>query len=70
MGKYYDYENPRDSIFMAEYVNIFEKHGFRQIDRISINQPSPEGGQHAVAVNSAKEGHRMEILARDLLIFG
>jgi len=70
MGKYYDYENPRDSIFMAEYVNIFEKHGFRQINRISINQPPPEGGQGRHAVNSAKEENRMEILARDLLIFG
>ena len=68
MGMYYDYENPRDSIFMAEYVKIFEKHGFRQVDRISINLPPPEGGQHAV--NSAKKEHRMEILARDLLIFG
>ncbi len=70
MGKYYDYENPRDGIFLAEYVNIFEKHDFRQIDRISINQPPPEGGQGRRAVNSAKEEHRMEILARDLIIFG
>lgn len=68
MGMYYDYENPRDSIFLAEYVNIFERHGFRQIDEISINQPPPEGGQHAVT--SAKEEHRMEVLKRDLIIFG
>lgn len=66
MSMYYDYENPKDSIFMAEYVNIFEKHGFREIDEISIDLPPPEGGQHAV--NSAKEGHRMEILKRDLII--
>lgn len=68
MGKYYDYGNPRDGIFLAEYVNIFEKHGFRQIDELSINLPPPEGGQHAVV--SAKKENRMEILKRDLIVFG
>ena len=68
MGKYYDYENPEDSIFLMDYSEIFKKHGFRQIDEISIDLPPPEGGQHAV--NSAKEGHRMEVLKRDLIIFG
>lgn len=66
MGKYYDYEKPEEGIFMTEYVNIFEKHGFRQIDEISINQTPPEGGQHAVG--QAKKKHRMEIIKRDLLI--
>ena len=67
MGKYYDYENPEDSIFLMDHSEIFKKHGFMQIDEISINLPPPEGGQHAV--NSAKEGHRMEVLKRDLIIF-
>lgn len=68
MGKYYDYKKPEDSIFLAEYVNIFEKHGFRQIDEISIDQhPPKEGGQHVV--NLAKGRRRMGILKRDLIFF-
>lgn len=68
MGKYYDYDNPEDGIFMADYVNIFEKHGFVQIDELSVNQPPPQGGQYAVG--QAKKKHRMEIRKRDLVIFG
>jgi len=67
MGKYYDYEKPKDSIFLSEYITIFENHGFRQIDEISINQTPPEGGQFAV--KQAKEKQRMEIIKRDLVIF-
>lgn len=67
MGKYYDYENPKDGIFLMDYGKIFEKHGFRQVDEISSNLPPPEGGQHAVIL--AKEKHRKEILKRDLIIF-
>lgn len=68
MGKYYDYENPKDSIFLMDYGKIFERHDFRQIDELSINLPPPEGGQHAVIL--AKKERRMEILKRDLIIFG
>ena len=67
MGKYYDYENPRDSIFMGEYANIFEKHGFRQVNEISINQTPPEGGQYAVL--QSKKNQRMETIKCDLAVF-
>jgi len=67
MGKYLDYKHPEDSIFISEYVNIFEKHGFRQIDEISINQMPPEGGQYDVI--QSKKQKRMCILKRDLIIF-
>jgi len=67
MGKYYDYDNPRDSIFLSDYVKIFESNNFKQINEISINQTPPQGGQFAV--KQAKEKQRMEIIKRDLVIF-
>jgi len=67
MGKYYNYNNPNDSIFISDYINIFKKNGYKQIDEISINQTPPQGGQYAVKY--AKEKQRMEIIKRDLVIF-
>jgi len=67
MGKYYDYDNPQESIFLSDYVNIFEQKGFKQTNEISINQTPPQGGQYAV--EQAKIKKQMEIIKRDLVIF-
>jgi len=68
MGKYYDYNNPKNSIFLKHYINIFEEHNHVQVNEIGANySPAVVKGGYKILRN--RESKKIEILKRDLVIF-
>lgn len=68
MSNYIDYENPKNSVFTADYYKIFKEAGFIPI--IEIQCPLSTEQYRGYDVDRAKKEKRILIISRSLYIWG